>query len=145
MFLGQYRCPLEKDDVILLPDPYTEMLASGAFITQGFDHNLMVLNTGAFEELYSRIISMNIADPVARLLLRLFLGNATRVEVDEKGRFYLPKNLATLVQLDKEVVLIGQGEYFEIWPPEQWDVQLINLQDVEKNAQRFTSLDLAAR
>ncbi len=88
---------------------------------------------------------MNIADPVARLLLRLFLGNAAKLELDTADRFRLPANLAGFIQLNREVMLVGQGEYFEIWAMDQWSKQEANLQDVEENAHRFSYLNLAAR
>jgi DNA-binding transcriptional regulator/RsmH inhibitor MraZ len=40
-------------------------------------------------------------------------------------------------------MLIGQGEYFEIWTPVEWARQMQTLQDAEANAQRFQTLDLS--
>ena len=45
-------------------------------MTQGFDRNVQVLTAGAFQQLYRQAASLNIADPLARLMLRLFLGSA---------------------------------------------------------------------
>ncbi len=57
------------------------------YITQGFDRNLQVLTAGAFQEIYRKVISLNIADPLARLLLRLILGTATELGMDNNNLY----------------------------------------------------------
>jgi hypothetical protein len=37
----------------------------------------------------------------------------------------------------------GQGEYFEVWTPALWSEQMAQLQDVEANNARFSTLDLS--
>jgi DNA-binding transcriptional regulator/RsmH inhibitor MraZ len=45
--------------------------------------------------------------------------------------------------VDGQAVVAGQGEYFEVWKPEDWDSQMTQLQDPEANNQRFAALDLS--
>jgi len=143
LFLGQYRYSFDDQDRLLIPARFREMLAEGGFVTQGFDRNLVILTPGAFQEIYQLIMALNIADPLARFLHRMILGNATEVAVDEAGRIVLPGNLRTFADLAGEAVLIGQGDYFEVWAPVFWSEQETYIQDVEANAARFMSLDLA--
>jgi MraZ protein len=63
--------------------------------------------------------------------------------VDKAGRILIQKFLRDLVALGSEVILVGQGDYFEIWSPEEWQKRLDCIQDTEANAQRFAALDLA--
>jgi DNA-binding transcriptional regulator/RsmH inhibitor MraZ len=46
--------------------------------------------------------------------------------------------------LEGEAIVVGQGEYFEIWLPAEWNQQVQNLQDTEANAHRFSAFNLAA-
>jgi MraZ protein len=144
MFLGQYQHNLDEKGRLMIPARFRELLVGGAFITQGFDRCLMVMTTGYFEEVYQRINAMNLADPTARMLRRLFLANAYPVEVDKIGRVLLPANLRQIIQLNGEAIIAGQGEYFEVWTPADWNEQLIQLQDTDANNRRFAALNLSS-
>src|SRR5574342_145912 len=102
MFLGHYQHSVDEKGRLMIPARFRELLVGGAFITQGFDRCLMVMTPSYFEEVYRRINAMNIADPTARLLRRLFLANAYPVEVDRVGRVLLPANLREAARLDGE-------------------------------------------
>ncbi len=55
-----------------------------------------------------------------RRIQRLLIGHATDVELDAAGRLLLPPLLREYAQLDKKIVLIGQGNKFEIWDELIW-------------------------
>jgi MraZ protein len=130
----------------MIPARFRELLEGGAFITQGFDKCLMVMTESYFKQVYDRIEAMNLADPTARLLRRLILSNAYPVEADKVGRIVVPQNLRAFLGIENgELVVAGQGEYFEVWTPALWSEQMTQLQDVEANNQRFSTLDLSAK
>ena len=143
MFLSQFQHNLDDKGRLMIPARYRELLAAGAFITQGFDKCLMVMTDTYFKQVYDRINAMNLADPTARLLRRLILSNAYPVEVDKVGRILVPQNLRQVITLESEAIVAGQGEYFEVWTPAAWNEQTNQLQDIETNNQRFATLDLS--
>ncbi|HVN16874.1 MAG TPA: division/cell wall cluster transcriptional repressor MraZ [Anaerolineales bacterium] len=143
MFLGQYQHNLDEKGRLMIPARFRELLVGGAYITQGFDRCLMVMTTTYFEEVYHRINAMNLADPTARLLRRLILANAYPVEVDKVGRILVPGNLRQIINIENEAIVAGQGDYFEVWTPAQWNEQVAQLQDTDANNQRFAALDLS--
>ena len=143
MFLGQFQHNLDEKGRLMIPARYRELLAAGAFITQGFDKCLMVMTDAYFAQVYERINSMNLADPTARLLRRLILSNAYAAEVDKVGRILVPGNLRQVIALNGEAIVAGQGDYFEVWTPADWNEQMDQLQDIETNNQRFATLDLS--
>jgi len=144
MFLGQFQHNLDDKGRLMVPARYRDLLAAGAFITQGFDKCLMVMTDAYFGQVYERINSMNLADPTARMLRRLILSNAYPVEVDKVGRILVPQNLRQFLGITSgELTVAGQGDYFEVWAPAEWQAQMDNLQDVEANEQRFSTLDLS--
>jgi MraZ protein len=143
MFLGQFQHNLDDKGRLMIPARYRELLAAGAYITQGFDRCLMVMTDVHFHQVYDRINSMNPADNLTRLLRRLILSNAYAVEVDRVGRILVPQNLRDFIGVSNgELVVAGQGDYFEVWTPAEWQMQMDKLQDVEANEQRFATLDL---
>ena len=143
MFLGQFQHNLDDKGRLMIPARFRELLAAGAFITQGFDKCLMVMTDVYFKQVYERISAMNLADPMARLLRRLILSNAYPVEADKVGRILVPQNLRRVITLESEAIVAGQGEYFEVWTPAAWNEQMAQLQDLETNDQRFAMLDLS--
>ena len=143
MFLGQYQHNLDEKGRLMIPVRYRELLAAGAFIMQGFDRCLMVMTDSHFQEVYERINAMNMADPNARLLRRLILSTAYPVEIDKVGRILVPQMLRQVNALDGEAIVAGQGDYFEVWNPLEWNEQVNQLQDIEMNNQRFATLDLS--
>jgi MraZ protein len=105
----------------------------------------MVLPPAAFEIIYNRLMAMSMTDPSARLLRHIILGNALRVAPDSAGRILISTNLREYASLQNEVVFVGQGDYFEIWSPELWQEQQVQINDSATNAQRFATLDLKTR
>jgi MraZ protein len=51
----------------------------------------------------------------ARAWQRIFLGNASDVELDSAGRILVAPELRSAVGLTREVMLLGMGSHFEIW------------------------------
>ncbi|MCZ2123189.1 MAG: hypothetical protein LC108_13095 [Anaerolineales bacterium] len=145
MFLGHHLTQLKSSNRLVLPKPWREALSSGFYLTQGFDQNLLILSTGAFQEIYERISALNITDPLARLLLRIFLGTANYIEFKEAEAPALPPGLLSYANLKSKAVLIGQGEYVEVWSPASWSEQEAQIQDAQANAHRFSAFNLAVR
>jgi len=143
MFLGQYEHTLDEKGRLTIPAAFRFGLGDGAYVTQGFDRNLMVMTKSYFELVYGRLNAMNIADPTARVVKRLVLANAYQIEVDKAGRILIPTRLREFLAMQNEAALVGQGEYFEIWTPGDWALQMENIQNTEANSQRFAMLDLS--
>jgi MraZ protein len=143
MLLGQYKLSLDDDNELVLPEAFQELFEDGAYVTRGFEQNLLLMNEKEFQELYKRVAGLNLADPVARLLHRLILGNATKIEISASGRICLPEDLLSIAGLEKEIVLVGQGDYCEAWAPANWEKQTTILLDTAANSARFAQLDLA--
>jgi MraZ protein len=142
MFFGQYEHSIDDKGRLTIPSRYRDLLQDGAYITQGFDQNLMVLTATTFDRISNRVSQMSMTDPTARQLRRLIFSNADRVEVDRAGRILIPQFLRASAQLDGAAVMVGVGEYIEIWSLSRWQEQNSSLQDGEANAQRFAALDL---
>jgi len=145
MFLGEYRHSIDSKDRLTVPARFRELMDEGAYIVRGFDRNLMVLTKKAFDTLSQSMGQMNIADPLTRKLRRLIIGTASRLEIDKAGRILIPEFLSQTAGLstNQEAVLVGQGNYFEIWSPSEWAIQQQALADPEANSERFKVLDLS--
>jgi MraZ protein len=145
MFLNQYQHSFDDKGRLTIPAKFRELPAEGAFVVQGLDRNLMVLPPPVFQNLYDRLMAMNLTDQPARLLRRIILGNAMQVVPDGSGRILISTNLKEFANLKQNAIFVGQGDYFEIWSPELWKEQEVQVNDAETNTQRFATLDLKTR
>ena len=144
MFLGQYSHAIDDKGRLTIPSKYREGLAGGAYISQGFERNLMVLTVQAFESISNSVSRMSITNPMSRQLKRLIFATADYVELDGAGRIRIPQFLRDVAGLESDAIVIGVGDYFEIWSPEAWSPQADILQDADANTQRFAALDLSS-
>jgi MraZ protein len=145
LFLGHYPAQLKNSNRLALPANWRKLISGGIYLTQGFDQNLLILSAEKFQEIYSQIASLNIADPLARLLLRMFLGTASYIELADDEAIPVPSNLMNYANIKNRVMVVGQGEYLEVWSPSQWSRQEAQIQDAQANAGRFSAFNLAVR
>jgi len=143
MFLGQYQHTLDEKGRITIPARFRDLLADGAYVTQGFDQNLKLQTEPAFEAMAAKVNHLSETNPKIRKLRRLFFASAGRVELDSLGRVLIPQYLRDFAGLNKEAMIVGVGESIEIWSPGAWQKQLDELSDPEANAQQFAELDLS--
>jgi len=91
-----------------------------------------------FKKIYSRIAGLSEFNPDYRKLQRNFFRGNTIVELDNSGRFLIPKNMLQYAELQKEVIVIGMGNKVEIWNPEIYRTQLYRDQaEFSGNVQKY--------
>lgn len=144
MFLGQFAHNVDAKGRLTVPVRFRASLAAGAFVTQGFERNLMVYTTDSFERLAKRANMLSSTDPEARAVRRMIFGGATEVSLDSVGRILIPPFLREFAELKEEVTVVGVGEYFEIWSTQAWLKELASVTDAESNSRRFAAFDLSA-
>ena len=57
----------------------------------------------------------------ARRLVRIMVGYATEVDMDANGRILVSRELRAFAGLEKQAMLIGQGQKFELWDETTWN------------------------
>jgi len=143
MFSGQYSTSINSNNLVTPPEKFGAQIAKGGVITQGFDKNLMVLPIQTFQNLTERIMGMNLTDPITRDLLRMILGNASEVKLNEAGQFEIPEKLWNIIDLQSSTVMVGLGDFFEIWAASSWSQQEKVLIKNDANPSRYSSLSLS--
>jgi len=68
---------------------------------------------------------------------RFFLGNACPLKCDKQDRILIPQSLRTYADIEKDIVLVGVLDRFEIWAREKWDQENLKMeQELEKEEVR---------
>ena len=73
-----------------------------------------------WQKIEQKIQALPSFNKATRRIQRLLIGHATEVEVDRTGRVLLPPMLREYAHLEKDIVVIGQGNKFEIWNKADW-------------------------
>ena len=81
---------------------------------------LLLYPLSDWEVVQGKLESLSNINPQARLLQRLLIGHATDLQLDGAGRLLLPSMLRDFAQLEKKLVLVGQGNKIEIWSEQNW-------------------------
>lgn len=125
MFRGVNALNLDAKGRMAMPAKYRDRLqetCSGQLvITVDRDHCLLLYPLPEWEVIERKLVKLPSFNAQARRLQRLLIGHATEVELDSAGRILLPPPLREFAELDKRVVLIGQGNKFELWNETSWD------------------------
>lgn len=85
------------------------------------EHCLQVYPQPEWEEVEKKLDALPSLNPQVRRLKRMLLGNATECEMDSNGRILLPAKLREFANLEKSMVMIGQGNKFELWDENAWN------------------------
>jgi len=70
-----------------------------------------------------KLMSAPNADRRTRDLQRLYTGYATDTEFDGNGRILLSAELREYAAIERRVVLIGQGNKFELWSESRFEIE----------------------
>ena len=82
---------------------------------------LMVLPPAAAQRLTDRITAMAFGDAQVESLRRYLGRNSQMVMSDKAGRITLPEHMARAAGIEKEVVLVGMFDRFQMWSPERFE------------------------
>lgn len=124
MFRGVSQISLDTKGRMAVPARYRDLLGESCgghmVVTVDMDGCLLLYPAPEWERIEQALMSRPNINPQVRRLQRLLVGHATECELDGQGRMLLPPPLREFAGLDKRVVLVGQGNKFEIWDEDTW-------------------------
>ncbi|MBX9812832.1 MAG: division/cell wall cluster transcriptional repressor MraZ [Burkholderiales bacterium] len=128
MFRGIAQLNLDSKGRLAVParhrDTLLERCGGHLVITADADRCLLIYPLPDWELIQQKLEGLSNLDPRVRELQRRLIGFAVDVSMDGAGRILISPALRQFAQLDKNVVLVGQGRKFELWDQENWE-QLI--------------------
>ena len=137
-FTGEHECKLDAKGRLVLPSRLKSVLPEASkksiIVRKGFESNLILYPITEFQNIYTRIISLNEFSSEQRKLKRNLFSGISQVDFDSNGRFLIPKNMISHCVIEKEVILIGVGNIIELWNPMTYKNNLI------KDSKEFSSL-----
>ena len=141
-FTGEHECKLDAKGRLVLPARLKAVLPEASrksiIIRKGFEPNLIIYSLHEFQNIYTRISSLNEFSSEQRKLKRKLFSSISQVDLDSNGRFLLPKGMIQHCNINKDVILIGMGNVIELWSPSNYNKNLIsNSEEFSKLAQKY--------
>lgn len=117
MFFGNYEHSLDDKGRLLLPRKIKEVLGDCPllYVLKGFDGCLAVYSENDFQKLIEEVEKISFNKKNSRDYLRIMLGSVVELNVDKVGRIQLPSQTLNKYHINKNVIIIGVGDHFEIW------------------------------
>jgi MraZ protein len=122
MFLGEYQTSFSGHGRVILPKKFRQVLGGDTEIvlSRGFEGCIWGFALKDFEKEAERELQMPVTDKEARNVRRYMFSAAESVSLDDQGRFVIPGTLLEYAGITDRVAIIGAGDHFEIWNPENW-------------------------
>lgn len=119
---GRLAIPAKHRDALARRSADADSSLPGTIvITADPSRCLLVYPRAAWEPIQARLMALSSFNPEIRSLQRLIVGFADDVEVDGNGRILVPPALREYASLEHHVVLVGQGNKFELWDAAKWN------------------------
>lgn len=126
MFRGVTILNLDAKGRMAIPARYRDRISAlgeGQLVVT-LDMNdpcLLIYPTPEWEDIERKLVKLPSLNKQAARIKRILLGHASEVDLDSHGRILLPPALRELVNLEKKVILLGQGNKFEVWDEQTWN------------------------
>lgn len=121
MFIGEHHHTIDEKGRLIIPSKYRDDLSEKFIITRGIENCLFAYSIEQWTKINNKLESLPFTKKDARQFTRFFLSGATLAEFDKQGRVNIPQPLIDYANLEKECVIIGAGDRFEIWSKNDWD------------------------
>ena len=124
MFRGASKITLDGTGRMAIPTRYRDEIVSrsaGSLVaTIDRDPCLLLYPLPDWEEMERRLMRLPGNKPAVRAYQRRIVGHAADMDMDSHGRILISKELREFAGLEKQVMLIGQGNKFELWDESKW-------------------------
>jgi len=118
VFQGASKLTLDDKKRLSIPTRHREALAAlcegRLTLTRHPDGCVLIYPRPEWEKKREALAAMS---GRARVLPRIMLGSAMDVEIDSTGRILISPELRAAAAIERDVMLLGMGERFELWEP----------------------------
>ena len=129
-FTSEFECKLDAKGRLVLPSKLKSNLPAASIrqiiIRKGFEPNLIIYPLNEYKKLHNKISSLNEFNSEQRKLKRNFFSSIIQVDLDNSGRFLIPKNMLSHAKINRDAINCGMGNVIEIWNNKMYKKYLIN-------------------
>jgi MraZ protein len=148
MFRGSSFHNLDPKGRLIIPARFRSVIAQSsldAVIASKIDTSVVCYTVEEWHKIEQRILNLAVRSEHMRRFRRIFIGGAFQCDLDKQSRILIPPTLRQHAGLNKEVVLVGVLDHFEILSRENWideDHKLLNDMQNEELRNEIAELGL---
>jgi MraZ protein len=125
VFTGSYSISLDPKGRMAIPtrirDALMESCAGRLVVTAHTeDRCLLVYPQPEWLTLLPQIEALPSFNKASQRVKRILIGYASPLDIDASGRVLVPPTLREYANLDKKMMLVGQGKKLELWSEDSW-------------------------
>jgi MraZ protein len=90
------------------------------YMTRGFDGGIFLFPQGEWDKICGVVSRYSAMDARVLDFRRLLFASVTEVQPDRQGRMPVPPHLREYAGLNRDALLIGVGDYMELWDRDAW-------------------------
>lgn len=128
IFRGRFEYTIDPKGRVNIPSRFREQLSDTGLETvviTNYSGCLYAYPTGEWERIEQKLASkVSSVNKKKNAFVRFFVGGAVEVAPDKQGRILIPPSLRSYAGLDREIVILGMPNRFEIWDRERWNVEV---------------------
>ena len=124
-FLGTFDYAMDERGRVPLPPRYRDAFREGIVLSQGSpDKCVRVSTLTAFTEQAHEYTLERPIHRRGRTMRRALFPRTHDAELDKQNRVLVPAPLREWAALTGKVLVVGAGEYLEIWSPEAYEEEM---------------------
>ena len=131
MFRGSSSHTCDPKGRLIIPSRFRDVIKTGGgegiILTTSMTEALSAYTFDEWKKVESKLLKSKTAN--ASAIRRFFLGNAQECNCDKQGRILIPKSLRDYAGIEKELMLVGLIDHFEVWAMDKWDTENQNTID----------------
>ena len=140
MFRGSSYHTIDAKGRVIIPARFRDVIradgADGLMISR-MDSCLVGFTFNEWRNIESKILAMAEKNDNMRRFRRVFIGGSFECSCDKQDRILVPPSLRQYAELEKEIVLVGVLDHFEIWSRDNYDKETMVLEkDMKKEEVR---------
>lgn len=132
MFRGSSFHTIDEKGRFAVPARFRDVLRATGYdgiMVSRLDGCLMAYTMEEWAKIESRILNLAERSDSMRRFRRVFIGEAAGCPCDKQGRVLVPPTLRQYAEFERDIVVVGVLDHFEIWARKKWDQESIGLQD----------------
>ena len=140
MFRGSSFHTIDSKGRIIIPARFRDVIkADGSYgvMLSRMDGALIAYTYDEWRKIENRILTLAEKSESMRRFRSVFIGGSFECPCDKQDRILIPQNLREYAEFEKDIVLVGVLDNFEIWSRDSWNRENMDLEkDMKKEDAR---------
>ena len=136
MFRGSSFHTMDSKGRVIIPARFRDLIRAGGgeqVMVSRMDGCLVGYPLEAWRAIENRLLALAQKSDSMRRFRRVFVGGAHECICDKQERILIPPMLREYAGFEKDIVLVGVLDHFEIWSRDTWEAEKQALETDLKN------------